>query len=68
MAHIPYTADSIIDHNLSLKRNNNALQLVFRSPNVGEAFARLNAAHLTGFALSPTLRELLMGWKNLPLH
>jgi alkylhydroperoxidase family enzyme len=60
MAQIPHTAGSIIDHNLGLKRNNNVLQLVFMSPNVGEAFARLNAAHLTGLALSPKLRELLI--------
>lgn len=36
------------------------LQLVFKSPNVGEAFVRLDAAHLTGLALSPKLRELLI--------
>jgi hypothetical protein len=60
MAQIPYTADSIIDHNPGLKRNNDALQRVLKSPNLGEAFARLNAAHLTGLALSPRLRELLI--------
>jgi 4-carboxymuconolactone decarboxylase len=36
------------------------LQLVFKSPNVAEAFARLNAANFTGLALSPMLRELLI--------
>jgi alkylhydroperoxidase family enzyme len=60
MAQMSHTADSVIDNDLGLKRNNNLFQLVFRSPNVGEAFARLNAAHLTGLALSPKLRELLI--------
>jgi alkylhydroperoxidase family enzyme len=60
MPTISHTADSIIDHNLGLQRNNHVLHLVFKSPNVGEAFADLNAAHLTGLALSPKLRELLI--------
>jgi alkylhydroperoxidase family enzyme len=60
MSRIPHIDDSIIDQVLALKRNNNLLKLVFKSPKVGEAFARLDAAHLTGLALSPKLRELLI--------
>jgi hypothetical protein len=69
MAPILQTADSIIDHNLGLKRNNDVLQLVFKSPNVAEAFARLNVANLTGLALSPKLHELLIlhtAWRTQP--
>jgi 4-carboxymuconolactone decarboxylase len=60
MTLIPQTADSIIDHNLGLKRNDSVLQLVFKSPKLGEALAHLDAAHLTALALSPKLRELLI--------
>ena len=60
MARIPHIDDSIMDQDLGMERNNDLLQLVFKSPKIGEAFARLGAAHFTGLALSPKLRELLI--------
>jgi 4-carboxymuconolactone decarboxylase len=60
MTRIPHIDDSIIDQYPGLQGNENLLRLVFRSPRIGEAFAHLDAALLTGFALSPKLRELLI--------
>jgi hypothetical protein len=60
MARIPHIDDSIMDQDLGMERNNDLLQLVFKSPKIGEAFAHLHPAHFTGLALSPKLRELLI--------
>jgi 4-carboxymuconolactone decarboxylase len=60
MTRIPHIDDSIIDQYPGLQGNESLLRLVFRSPKIGEAFAHLDAALLTGFALSPKLRELLV--------
>jgi alkylhydroperoxidase family enzyme len=60
MARIPYIDDAIIYQDLGLRGNINLLRIAFQSPKIGEAFARLVAAQLTGLALSPKIRELLI--------
>jgi alkylhydroperoxidase family enzyme len=52
MARILRIGDAIIYQNL--------LRIAFQSPKIGEAFAGLVAAQLSGLALSPKLRELLI--------
>jgi alkylhydroperoxidase family enzyme len=59
MAPILQTADSIHRSQSRPKEKQRCVATRLKSPNVAEAFARFNAANLTGLALSPKLRELL---------
>src|SRR5258708_13308729 len=60
MTRIPYIDDAIIPRAFGLKGTINLLRLVYQSPKVGVAFAHFVAAEVTGLALSPKLRELLI--------
>jgi alkylhydroperoxidase family enzyme len=60
MARIPYVDDATIEQALGVKSSINLIRLVFHSPQLGAAFARLGAAQLTGLALPVKLRELLI--------
>jgi len=60
MARIPYIDDATIEQAVGVKSTINLIRLVFHSPQMGAAFARLGAAQLTGLALSSRLRELLI--------
>jgi alkylhydroperoxidase family enzyme len=60
MTRIPYIDDAIIPQAFGLKGTINLLRLVYQSPKVGVAFAHFVAAEVTGLALSPKLRELLI--------
>src|SRR5260370_11106919 len=60
MTRLSYNDDARVPQTPGLKGTINLLRLVYQSPKVGEAFAHFVAAEVTGLALSPKLRELLI--------
>jgi 4-carboxymuconolactone decarboxylase len=60
LARIPYVDNAIIPRALGQRGNINLLRILYQSPTIGEAVARLVAAELTGLALPPKYRELLI--------